>query len=1114
MAHPPICYNPLYLHGPRGMTLQFSGLSSEFSLGLPLRSGGLVLFAIGGIWLFYLWVSAGRDPSRRAPLVLGWPLPGALLIAAPIVSLLFVVTIPAPGALATPGLPLQARGASFPLLAGVPWILAAGWLGGPAAALVSALGGIARAGWITHSLLTPVSAGAQAALTAWLLRRDYPDALGRAARQPLFAALASGLIFGGLRCLELYLYSGGGLYDGLEYVSGLVRPTLQAAFLESLVAGLAGEVARTLGPARWTRPSKLVPGPHQRSLGARMVSVFVAVGILAAAFLLAGNWLLAEASARDLVEREMTQLGNQAAAGIPYFVQTGRSFLSQTAKEIQPDSVTSESLAAYMARLAFFQRLAVVDSNGQVRATSPAGEDNRLEPDLAVEAALSTTLAGVPQEVTIVLEGDPPAVEVVFLTPVRGEGGAVVAVLLGWTDVATNPLLEPVQALLRSAPEGDALIADETGVVVLHSDEQRVGRRLAVAATEGAGLVEQTAPDGTRRLIRALDVPGYPWRVQVTLPQSVVNRLALQIAARLFAVMAGVGVLVVVLVYASSRRLTRPLRAMAMTAESIARGNLDRSVAGIGEDEIGRLAGSFERMRRSLKLRLDEMDLLLSSSQRLASSYELDRVLPPILEGVLDLTRSDLVHMVLGPDTASRPTGAVFAAGGDPGGWSTLDSAILELCRQRGYFVLENPARARALLNLGGLTAPLEGLLALPLRSEDVFVGCLWVGYRRPHVFSPEETSLLSILAGQLGVSVANARLFHRAKVEQLRLSAILEATPDGVILLDSRDMVLLANPAAELVLKPTADQARGLPAAEALASPSLLELLERSGNSGGTGEVALADGRVLFASVIASPGQGGLGSGRICVLRDITHYKKLDTLKSEFVATVSHDLRTPLTLMRGYGTMLSMVGALNDQQKDFSRKILDSVEQMGRLVDNLLDLGRIEAGAGLSLERVDPGDLVREVVATYLPQAANKTVTVETDVDEGMTAIDVDLTLLRQAVANLVDNAIKYTPPHGKVTVRARQGRGFQQIVVEDTGLGVAPADLPRLFERFYRARGAEARREKGSGLGLTIVKSIAEQHGGRVSVESRLGAGSTFTLEIPMTGSRAEPTLDSGGS
>lgn len=1096
------------------MTLQFAGLLSEFSLGLPLRSGGLLLLALGGLSLVWVWVRAARDPRRRFPLLAGWPLPGALWIAAPLSVLVLVVTVPAPDALATPGLPLQARGASFPLLAGLPWMLAAGWIGGAQASLVAALGGFVRGGWNTHSLLTPLSTGLQALLAAWLLRRDYPDALGRAARQPIVAAMVSGVAFGALRCLELYLYSGGGLFDGFEYVSGLVRPTFQAALLEALVAGIGAEIARTVAPARWTRPAKLTPGPHQRSLGARMVSVFVGVGIVAAVFLLVGNWLLAEASARDLVKREMSQLSGQAAAGIPFFVQTGRSFLTRLSQDIARGDLSADDLEAARTGLAFFQRLAVVDSAGRVLAVMPAEDGNSLKLDLAVEAALSTALAGVGQEVTAVPAADPSAVEMVFLVPIRDSGGSVPAVLLGWTELATNPLLQPVQALLQGATDRDAVIVDEAGLVLLPSTSLLVGRRQVVPEASLDRLLEETAPDGTHRLVQVTDVPGYPWRVQVSLPVSVVNRLALQIAARLFGVMAAVGLLVVVLVYASSRRLTRPLRAMAVAAESIARGHLDQSLPGLGEDEIGRLAASFERMRRSLKSRLDEMDLLLGASQRLASSYELEQVLPPILEGVRELTRSDQVRLVLVADGAGWPSAPLFASGGDPGGWADLDPAILELCRQRGRFVLENPARARALLDLGSLSAPLEGLLALPLRSEDVFVGCLWVGYLRPHIFSPAETNLLSILAGQLGVSVANARLFLQAQVERSRLSSILETTPDGVILLDEHGSVLLANPATEVILRTTAEEARGRASADVLAAPDLLELLDRSGEAGGTGEVALPDGRVLFASVIAGAGGEGRSSGRICVLHDITHYKKLDKLKSEFVATVSHDLRTPLTLMRGYGTMLSMVGSLNDQQKDFARKILESVEQMGNLVDNLLDLGRIEAGVGLSLEKVDPARMVREVVATYQPQAANKNVALEAEVEDGMVGVDVDTTLLRQAVANLVDNAIKYTPPEGKVTVRARQIKGMQQFIVEDSGLGVAPADQLRLFEKFYRARAGEARREKGSGLGLAIVKSIAEQHGGRVSLESRLGAGSVFTLEVPLAVTRPDSTLDSGRS
>jgi two-component system phosphate regulon sensor histidine kinase PhoR len=214
---------------------------------------------------------------------------------------------------------------------------------------------------------------------------------------------------------------------------------------------------------------------------------------------------------------------------------------------------------------------------------------------------------------------------------------------------------------------------------------------------------------------------------------------------------------------------------------------------------------------------------------------------------------------------------------------------------------------------------------------------------------------------------------------------------------------------------------------------------------------------------------------------------------------------------MRGYATMLSMVGAMNEQQKEFVRKISESVEQMTQLVDNLLDLGRIEAGVGLNLEAVTIDHVVQDVAGAYQPQALNKRIALEVDMGQGMRPIEADPTLLRQAIANLVDNAIKYTQPGGRVTLRARQYDGRQMISVEDSGVGIAPTDQARLFEKFYRARRPDTLKEKGSGLGLAIVKSIIEQHGGRVSVESRLGVGSTFTVEIPARIISPESTLDS---
>ncbi|MDX1600331.1 MAG: HAMP domain-containing sensor histidine kinase, partial [Anaerolineales bacterium] len=190
--------------------------------------------------------------------------------------------------------------------------------------------------------------------------------------------------------------------------------------------------------------------------------------------------------------------------------------------------------------------------------------------------------------------------------------------------------------------------------------------------------------------------------------------------------------------------------------------------------------------------------------------------------------------------------------------------------------------------------------------------------------------------------------------------------------------------------------------------------------------------------------------------------------------------------------------------------KILDSIDGMAELVENLLDLGRIEAGFGLDLQEVSVNDVVEDVVTTYRPTAVNKEVGLEVELEDGLQPVRADSTLLRQAIANLVDNAVKYTSGGGKVSLRARQEADQLVVEVEDTGVGIAPADKSRLFERFYRARRPESLKSRGSGLGLAIVKSIVEQHGGEVDVESRLGSGSTFTLRVPVD---PQPAPESGG-
>ncbi|MGD8849941.1 MAG: ATP-binding protein, partial [Anaerolineales bacterium] len=821
--------------------------------------------------------------------------------------------------------------------------------------------------------------------------------------------------------------------------------------------------------------------------------------------LLYGDWLLAQRSARDLLEGQMVQMGEQIGGAIPFFVQTGRSIEAQLAesyaRELNQGEISEARLQSTVRSYAFFQSLIIYDRELETVSAYPTQEIVGEGTPFELGAALDSVLLGLPQEVVLRPARDGGAARLAFLAPLTlPDGDEPIGAMVGVTELDANPYLLPIVDLIEDISPGQAFIVDAQGTILLHTNPSRVLQEFEAEANSAEEVITDTAPDGTRRMIYTHAIEGYPWQIVIVTPQSEIQKVAIRIAANLFGVLALVGVVFVLAIYLISRRLTRPLRMMAGVAQSIARGNLEQPVLDKGEDEIGQLALSFERMRRRLKARLDEMSLLMNASQEFTRSFDLSRSLPPILDGIRELTDADLVRLSLEHPETFESRLEVYSAGVDPGNWAALDSQVLALTRDKGRFTLENPGRAKAVLNIEALSAPIEALSSIPLQNEDVFVGALWLGYRQPHVFTPDELRLLSILSAQLGVAVSNTRLFQRAEQERLRLTAVLEATPDAVILVDQRDRISLANPASEIVLNKAPEEALGVPIEQAVKPQSLLSLLIEPGSESRSSEISLPNGQVLYASVSDIPAEEEGASGRVCVLWDITHYKKLDTLKSEFVSTVSHDLRAPLTLMRGYATMLTMVGAMNEQQKEFVSKILGSADQMGELIENLLDLGRLEAGIRLDLESVPVGDVIQSVLDSYRPQAVNKQIDLEVELSEEMQPLEVDTTLIRQAIANLVDNALKYTPAKGEVNITAFQRNERQIVQVRDSGVGIAPTDQARLFEKFYRARGRATLNVKGSGLGLAIVKSIMQLHGGKVAVDSKLGEGSVFTLEFPI--------------
>jgi two-component system phosphate regulon sensor histidine kinase PhoR len=333
-------------------------------------------------------------------------------------------------------------------------------------------------------------------------------------------------------------------------------------------------------------------------------------------------------------------------------------------------------------------------------------------------------------------------------------------------------------------------------------------------------------------------------------------------------------------------------------------------------------------------------------------------------------------------------------------------------------------------------------------------------------------------------------RLYRRAEAERERLALIISTARDAIVLLGEAGEILAINPAARQVL-----QAEAGDTAEAFPPPLRLWLDEVHGETHLVETEIKLDAQVFH--VAAAP---VAGTGLVFTMHDITHFKSLAQLKDEFVATVSHDLRSPLTSVLGFAELALHRRAKEEAQEMALKRIVTSARRMNDLINDLLDLAKIEAGITPEEleETVALDDLARVALDDLEGAALEKGITLVRDLDP-VPPRPLASRRITQVWRNLIGNAIKYTPS-GTVTVRTRSADQAVQGQVEDTGIGIPPADQPYIFDKFYRVQVPQTEDITGTGLGLALVKSIVEQHGGRVRVESAPGEGSTFTFTLPL--------------
>ncbi len=384
--------------------------------------------------------------------------------------------------------------------------------------------------------------------------------------------------------------------------------------------------------------------------------------------------------------------------------------------------------------------------------------------------------------------------------------------------------------------------------------------------------------------------------------------------------------------------------------------------------------------------------------------------------------------------------------------------------------------------------------------AEDMARGNL---NRELKIYSQDEIGNLARnindMAGKLKGNIAEISR------ERNRANAILNSMVDGVIAVDKSGSLILINPVVEELLQTTQQSVQGQKILEIIRSHELEEIFTIASNTrkSVTREVKLPILEPGIFKVQATPleGTGQEEGGVVIILRDITERKKLEQMRTDFVANVSHELRTPLTSIHGFLETL-LDGAMDDKEttKYFLALMSGETRRLTKLTNDLMDLSKMEELTSIQWQQVSVPTIIERVITIFRTPAEEKKLVLFDDIIGDLPLVKSDPDLLAQVLMNIVDNSIKFTPEGGTVTLQAVAGEKYVRINVVDTGLGIPTESLSRIFERFYRVDKSRARELGGMGLGLAIVKHVVKALHGQIEVNSREGRGSTFSLYFPV--------------
>lgn len=511
--------------------------------------------------------------------------------------------------------------------------------------------------------------------------------------------------------------------------------------------------------------------------------------------------------------------------------------------------------------------------------------------------------------------------------------------------------------------------------------------------------------------------------------------------------------------------------------------------------------------------RVRQREYLLEISRALTAQLDLNSVLRRILNAAAELLSSTVGLIVLRQEDGSFAPRASY---GIPAPLLSIFAPLWADAPERdgnGNWIVPGLDRKVAAITRTGEFG-LRYTVALPMIVGDQLVGLIYIFRAYSGMYSANDRQMLQSFADQAAIAVHNAQLYQQVSREKQRLDAIIDATADGVLILDTALRITVFNRALSRLLNVDADQVIGLAHDDMIViEPKRAGLTLGEAIAGGwplrdsaaiyvEGDLRKTDGShvpvgITYAALFDREERI---VNVIANVRDMTRLREADDLKNTFISVISHELKTPVALIKGYAGTLRREDARWDARtvRDSAAIIEEEADRLTQLIDNLLDASRLQAGAlKLNLSDVALDQLAQHIVEKFSVEAAQHPITLNFPPD--YPTVPADATRLEQVLSNLINNAMKYSPAGTAITIGGQITPREVIVTVTDRGIGIPLEEQSRIFERFYRVDDALTRRTQGSGLGLYLAKAVIDAHRGRIWVKSVPGQGSTFAFALP---------------